>query len=629
MKHLNNMACMLALLAAGSTGFTACSSDDAIDGGGNNTNGAAGKMVKTSFALNIPYGTKSTRMTEEITQAGGNNFRGMQDMRLLAFDKEVVVGNNAIKKIVLGTSDQAFEADQYRRIYRDVTIPVGTKNFLFYGKTDGTFTETGDALMTARFTNGVINEADVLTSSSSGTTNPDNIQISGITFSLEPIYRAETYDVSSANASAKVIAEQLKKVYTTTYGDDNKKWSDCSLTDANATVAEIHAATLFAQFKDLKAGSAASVIATLNSLKKSCGRDITSDTETKDVLYAVAKACDDAVKAIGTNTFPRDLGLPDGAAKGDFGNDGTFAFASASSSAIGNNGLNFSKVTYPASLNYYVNTPVKANDKVIDNLNVSNGWPTYDNWKTGTDDIWSSDWGNAVTNNTRSIALKNAIQYAVASLETTVDIKGNATILEDNAKEVGKLLSNQQIPVNGENGGFELTGVLVGGQPSKVGWDYTTSTVAASQGEATPTYDYTVYDREMNQKSVKSSLSAKNYTLLLENSGAGDNKSVYITIELKNKTGVDFYGVDGIIPADGTFYLVGQLNPSATSGVQKPTGETINDVFLKDHKTIANLHISSLKSAYNTIPDLRSTQISLGLAVDLTWQNGITFNVDL
>ena len=44
--------------------------------------------------------------------------------------------------------------------------------------------------------------------------------------------------------------------------------------------------------------------------------------------------------------------------------------------------------------------------------------------------------------------------------------------------------------------------------------------------------------------------------------------------------------------------------------------------------TTANFVISqkSLQHAYNTVPDLRSTQISLGLSVDLKWETGLLFD---
>ena len=65
--------------------------------------------------------------------------------------------------------------------------------------------------------------------------------------------------------------------------------------------------------------------------------------------------------------------------------------------------------------------------------------------------------------------------------------------------------------------------------------------------------------------------------------------------------------------------------------------ESLNQVFKQDYKTIANFSISQntgdehkkgLGAAYNTIPDLRTPQLELGLSVDLHWEEGITFDVE-
>ena len=39
--------------------------------------------------------------------------------------------------------------------------------------------------------------------------------------------------------------------------------------------------------------------------------------------------------------------------------------------------------------------------------------------------------------------------------------------------------------------------------------------------------------------------------------------------------------------------------------------------------------LKGLAAAYNTIPDLRTPQLELGLSVDLTWQPGVQFDLDL
>ena len=120
--------------------------------------------------------------------------------------------------------------------------------------------------------------------------------------------------------------------------------------------------------------------------------------------------------------------------------------------------------------------------------------------------------------------------------------------------------------------------------------------------------------------------STPNYTLVFDNKST-EKKTVYVTIELENKSGMDFYGQDGIIPKDAKFYLVGKLDPDASTATTKPTD--VDRVFVQDHITTANFTIKDLKKAYNCIPDLRTSGINVGLAVDLSWKTGIEFNVEL
>lgn len=134
-----------------------------------------------------------------------------------------------------------------------------------------------------------------------------------------------------------------------------------------------------------------------------------------------------------------------------------------------------------------------------------------------------------------------------------------------------------------------------------------------------------------NGIAAKTSATNPNYTLVLDNKNSSTTNApqskVYVTVELENNMG-DFYGAEGLIPAGSRFYLVGELNPNGTTATQ-PSGETIDRVFVKDHTTIANFTITNLKKAYNHIPDMRTSKINVGLAVDLEWKSGITFDVNL
>jgi hypothetical protein len=141
-----------------------------------------------------------------------------------------------------------------------------------------------------------------------------------------------------------------------------------------------------------------------------------------------------------------------------------------------------------------------------------------------------------------------------------------------------------------------------------------------------------------NTMKAKTTASAVNSTLVFETPATTKdadqedaNADIMIAIELTNNTGKDFIGANGqLIPKDGKFYLVGKLL-SNKANTQENT-ETVNPekrVFYPDYTTTAKLTITSLEKAYNTIPDLRTPALELGLSVDLSWENGKVYDIDL
>ena len=182
--------------------------------------------------------------------------------------------------------------------------------------------------------------------------------------------------------------------------------------------------------------------------------------------------------------------------------------------------------------------------------------------------------------------------------------------------------------------GFEVTGILIGGQ-KQVGFDFTPKTGVAE----TTIYDNITKSQSSTLTVTPLAASAVNYTLALETAADAD---VYVAVEFLNKGG-DFEGADGVVPAGCKFYLVGKLSPK-TEGTYDETNtatgvtNTGKRVFKQDYKTIANFSIAQgnsgvanskgLGAAYNTIPDLRTPQLELGLSVNLNWESGIQFDVE-
>jgi hypothetical protein len=257
---------------------------------------------------------------------------------------------------------------------------------------------------------------------------------------------------------------------------------------------------------------------------------------------------------------------------------------------------------YPSSLWYFVNSRI-----MTANTSKESYYTGAKSWADLLDQAYDNTLGS-VNTQTRSIAIKDTIQYAVARLDIQIKTKEN-DYLEDNDPVTA---SNH---VANPDDGYELTGVLVGGQ-KHVGFDFTQATYGG--GDAT---SHTIYDRVMSSSIYTSTLaySAPNSTLVLE-TPASENE--FIAIELINSSDKDFYGADGIVPIGGKFYLVGQLNASLAT-------ETGNQVFKQDYTTTARIAIKDLKSAYNTIPDLKAPQLEIGLSVDLSWQAGHTYDLEL
>ena len=605
MKNFSKYFLMGTVALSGMTAFTACSSENEPSAEVNPT--FNGSTVKTQFALNLPYAATGTRQSADIAQQK-NNFRGIQNMRLLPFKGAAAAGQASASLLTLGFNSDAFQSDaeaQGRYIYRDVEIPVGTTNFVFYGKAKE---EVAD-----KFTNGNLVEEGL---------NGSTVALDDVKFKLEAPNSGIDLSTAAAgeNASYNKVLKALQTVTDTKVGEGENaiEWTNVTVPASGTTdYAKLnHAKRLWEAFKTLKAGSAASVSEALTRLDESVGVEGATATTAngEGLLQTLKKNIATAKGMLAGNKFPADFNLPDGAVQVSCGEtDNKWSFVSPEV-MVGEARINYAKIAYPAALYYTVNTPVKANDKAATGL-ADGMWPDRNAW-TGGSATWTG-WTNEVVNSTRTIALEKAIQYGVANLKTTVKLKNPN--LNDNAKAVGGQVADQNIAVNGN---LKLTGVLVGGQPEYVGWEF--------KAPAATSFDYTVYDNKIDASvlALTTAQSAPNYTLVLDNNNeAEQNNVVYVVLEFVNNTGVDFYGKDGMVPKNGKFYLVGKLDKAATTGVTNT--KNVDHIFVQDHTTVANFTIKDLRDAYNTIPDLRSTSVSVGLAVNLTWENGIEFNVEI
>ena len=645
MKKNYVYALMSAVALAGAVSLSACStSDDVVDV--NPT--FDGEAVKTQFTISFPQNVAKTRQTAGTVQQTEDieDFRGMEEIVLYPFAATAAAGatpdpitiastklgnritlsklvkptsadvNNTIPAYT--TSGTGLTENNNSVLFNDVTIPIGTGSFLFYGKAIDNTTYTD------KFYNGSLISSITSTST---TDEPENI-----TFDLDP-----TYTATSASAVGVALATYLTSIARAQTTEDTPTlWSGC----AEGT----GLGDLYKNFITLKAGSSLTVQAAVQDLYSSVrnNTDLVSQaivTAITNSIYVSSTTGGELTFDSSLDGFPADVNLPDGAALLAYDKETrTFTQKTDGSEIFGTYEvpgsdpvITSSKITsayadyvYPASLYYYCNSGI--------GTAITSQADEYDD----DNDTWGGILSNytaaqQVKSNTRSVAILDPIQYAVGRLDMTV--RGLVTTT-DGAK---RIMYDRNGEAYDAAAGFEVTGVLIGGQ-KQVGFNFT------PQG----TTEKTIYDNITKSQSTTltvkprtdnsdptSNQSGVNYTLALETAASTD---IYVAVEFLNKGG-DFQGADGVIPAGCKFYLVGKLTPSEGTQPTNPApATTLNQVFKQDYKTIANFSIAQgtantantkgLAAAYNTVPDLRTPQLELGLSVDLTWQTGITFDVE-
>ena len=345
--------------------------------------------------------------------------------------------------------------------------------------------------------------------------------------------------------------------------------------------------------------------------------------------------------------LPTSYNLPLGAAQlffTEFNSDastGGFTYKNPSTSLLDLGAtIDPSHYMYPSELMYFDNSALYVSDADKAATDYPNGYNTWDGYAWG-----SNSWTNAaVASTTRSVAVKNNINYGVAMLQTKVELNG--TSFSDNRKAIVPSEANQTL-TEAEVKGMQLTGIVIGGQNHQLGWNY------LAKADAPADWDYAIFDNQIESATIPT---GANYTMVFDNyhNGVqGDQTDVLVALEFQNNSGKDFYGKGNLIRQGGKFYLIGKLelgtkrigtdNGISGSATAWPTtyaippytaagaSQEITRVFIQDYLTTATFKIgaTSLQNAFVTVPDLRSTQTSLGLSVDLNWREGLNFEATL
>lgn len=676
-------------------GFTGCQRESILADSGQDH-----VSVNTHLVLNVATGTAQTKQVSEAVQADGN-FRGMDKVHLLTYklgSDDKILTSPATADSYYGLN-RLFGGETTRRIL-SIDLPVGTNTMVLYGKSPDVTGKVG--VYSAEDYFGHLakyspnNEiGSTYFQLGNRLTDSDKFKdmkthIAGILTEVMRTPLETSHDgLSVEDVDVAVAPDDYPEGITwATYGAINDKQSIVE-TGVVWYVMEEKLAYLYKQMTginynptsadtELRSGSGAAVLGMVGEMWKVIKSlaSSTATTKAEAVAKMLAKNIDanldkyfsfnttgetpdwttlkfkDTFEGYKPDEFPSNFNLMAGAAYLTCSAEGVFSYPDYYNVAgmggntpfTGSTGYTASDFYYPAELLYFGNSPVRTATVEY----TANQYPTTADWQSYA---WTNWPGHDIEKETQSVAMTNNIRYGVAMLETKVAYSAKVhtdTQLLDNTTAI---TGGTPITIALGDNTFKLTGIIIGGQPKHVGWNFLP---VKDPDTASPTYDKMVsgfiYDKAVGINVPYSDAavtgSTPNYTVVFDNYSTGSTQeTVHIALEFQNNSGKEFYGYKNLIPNGGYFYLIGELNPSNNdSGFTWPTDRIIppytvsetgeasttetKRIFIQSLMTSATFKIgeNSLKYAYLTVPDLRSTSMTLGLSVDIEWKRGLTYS---
>ena len=668
MKKNFKYAFMGAIAFAGAVSFSACQSSDEVVENNPNFDPETNK-VKTEFVINVTQPGERTRMT--AANAGAGDFQGINNMNLFCYAGAPATINSmdADHKLTLTSYTTTPEIDgtdntktnSSSQVYT-MYIPVNTTNFLFYAT--ASLPSTTDKNVRGSLLN------NLSTASTVASTTP---AATDIKFNLEAIASTEE-TVTAPQAKLLTVLNGIADAFYDKDGSGTLNAGDITWASTTSETDDSWQAlkNAFNQFTnqahsgDVRQGSSAAILSMVNDLFPAVNDVYTnpSNDDVKGLAKAILNKIADyftvtisgtnpnetyawpstgsyktgtAAASFNTAKYPESIGLPTGSAvivyntaiaspAFEYINDGTSGTAAVSTA--------YNKFTYPSQLTYYCNSGLwqtTTGKNTTDYPQNSKDWITDTSW---------SEWTNtAVTAATRAVAMQDNITYGAAQLLSTIKLEANVgtpsgEAFVDNASTVtGGVVSDNVFDGSTADKTIALYvhGILIGGQPATSMYDYLPLNNDASD---------VIYDMFSFDGTAVTTSGVTNYTLAMDNFTTADDQAT-VNVALEMTANKDFYGISGKIKAGQKFYLIGSLDPTAATNTitwenhksfkTGDRGKEVDRVFIRDAKTTATFTLkkNTLKNAYSTIPDLRSTQMLFGISVDLAWKTGLDLNVNI
>lgn len=286
--------------------------------------------------------------------------------------------------------------------------------------------------------------------------------------------------------------------------------------------------------------------------------------------------------------YPRDIHLPDGAAALRWvASEGKFESQLQTTTLDNINSV--SRFAYPAPIYYFIKSPISTSNSLVK----FNDYKEKNLWSKVLSDHFGAD--TKVTGATKTVALTNPVDYAVAQLKVTIKASGR-TIKDDMGTDITIGATS-----------FPLKGVIVCGQ-RPVDYQFT----QASNSNANVKF---IYDSQVKEN-CNLSTSPQNAcnTLVLQ---SYNNEDVNIILEFENNSdNLTFKCVDGSVYPHTRFYLIGIVKAKSGTGGD---GKNNNRVFTKDYITQVDMTVTSLAKAYNVLPNLLTSNLEIGVQTTPDW----------
>ena len=480
-----------------------------------------------------------------------------------------------------------------RFFYANCDLSVGVDKFRIYTRAVPSGVKAHNGSLAATFpTTGITPTTDLSTA-----------------ISFSPVSIVESTTTPEGAGSLATFLSDIANASVTVSGTTHE-WKNSN----NTTLKKLF--QNFTNKGDVIPGSAVNVRELASRLKLAInGQSFSNGTVEKAICDKIVELCDDDVTiddvTIKDSQYPRDIDLPDGAAVLKWNGTDAFIPQTQTSTVAQINSIN--RYAYPPELYYYVESSLLASDTQVNFASVcpeKNTWDEVLNTKDSQNLPFFTN--TSVSETTRSVAITEPVQYAVAQLKVTV--RTTSETVPDGRDPV------QNITIGTEN--FPLTGIIVSGQRqvndafNQTGNGDTDVKFVYDSQLKTNGSDY--YYLAYSATEATEDTPGPN-TLVLQSFGDENNvgEDVTIILEFENRSGALFYGVNQqIIYPDTRFYLVGTISHPTYDSTK---GDYTRRVFTKDYITRVNVSVNSLAGAYNVLPNILSSNLEIGVETTPQW----------